>query len=126
MESTARDRTTGPAPAVGRPRLEVVAGIEAPAAPAPGRTGSPSAEPEVWRNAGVGGVAGFLFAALAVTAAGVAGGMGAGGALALGTFVGLWGGVGFGFMMGATVPLARQLDATHARRPTGHGHGASG
>ena len=49
-------------------------------------------------------------------------GWGFGNALGLGTFVGVWGGGGFGFMMGATIPYARYLDAqsTHS---THHGQG---
>jgi len=38
-------------------------------------------------------------------------GWGFGNALGLGTFVGIWGGGGFGFMMGATIPYALYLDA---------------
>lgn len=81
--------------------------------------------PPVWRKAAFGAVAGFVLSTVAVVVAGVAGGMGAGAALGLGAFVGLWGGVGFGFMMGATVPLSRHLDAAHARRPAGPGQVAS-
>lgn len=93
MESTTRDHTTDPAP-----------------------TGAE--EPDVWRNAAVGAVIGFLVTTLATTAAGLAAGIEPGSALGLGAFIGSWGGAGFGFMMGATVPFARHLEAAHARRRT--------
>jgi hypothetical protein len=53
---------------------------------------------------------GFLVVATAITVGGCIGGLGFAPALGLGCFVGVWGGGGFGFMMGGTLPLARQLD----------------
>jgi hypothetical protein len=79
-------------------------------------------EPNVGRSAVIGYMVGFFVAALAITGAGALAGWGFGNALGLGVFVGIWGGGGFGFMMGATVPYARYLDAlsTHS---THHGQG---
>jgi hypothetical protein len=53
---------------------------------------------------------GFLVVATAITVGGCIGGLGFAPALGLGCFVGVWGGGGSGFMMGGTLPLARQLD----------------
>jgi hypothetical protein len=80
---------------------------------------SPSDEPNIGRSATIGAVLGFVVATVAVTLLGILGGIGAGASLGLGIFVGMWGGAGFGFMMGATVPLARHLDA-HPMRSAGH------
>jgi hypothetical protein len=73
-------------------------------------------EPNVGRSAVIGYVVGFFVAAFVITGAGTLAGWSFGNALGLGTFVGVWGGGGFGFMMGATVPYARYLDAqsTHS------------
>jgi hypothetical protein len=118
VESTARDHTIEPAPADDRIRLHVVAG------PEQSDEATNAEEPDVWRSAAVGAVIGFLVATIAVTAAGLAGGLETGSAVGLGIFVGMWSGVGFGFMMGATVPLARHLDAVNRpidQRPIDHG-----
>src|SRR6187402_2923987 len=71
-------------------------------------------EPNVGRSAVIGYVVGFLVAAIVITGAGTLAGWGFGNALGLGAFVGIWGGGGFGFMMGATVPYALYLDALSA------------
>jgi hypothetical protein len=60
------------------------------------------------------GLIGFLLGVAAVTAgitaAGTIGGMGFGPALGVGACAGIWGGGGFGFLLGAVLPVARQLD----------------
>lgn len=79
-------------------------------------------EPRVGRTAMIGAAVGFAVVTTIVALAGaIGGGLGAGSAFGLGVFVGIWGGAGFGFMMGATIPLARHLDATHAARSTHDG-----
>ena len=75
---------------------------------------SKAAMPNVGRTAMIGYVIGFVVATVAITAAGALGGLGFSSSLGLGAFVGIWGGGGFGFMMGGTVPLARHLDAQSA------------
>ncbi|MGQ0618047.1 MAG: hypothetical protein ACT4PW_13835 [Acidimicrobiia bacterium] len=79
-------------------------------------------EPNIGRSAMVGYVVGFLIVAVAITVAGTLGGLGFGPSLGLGIFVGIWGGGGFGFMMGGTIPLARHLDS-HSARSTHHRQG---
>lgn len=69
----------------------------------------------VGKRAAAGYVAGFLVATIGITVGGTLAGMDVGAAFGLGAFVGVWGGGGFGFMMGGTVPLARLLDAQAAR-----------
>jgi hypothetical protein len=98
-----------------RPSLQVVRDTAADAA-------AEANMPNVGRTAAIGYVAGFLAAAIAITVAGTLAGIGFGASLGLGAFVGFWGGGGFGFMMGGTVPLARHLDAQSARS-THHGQG---
>jgi hypothetical protein len=78
-------------------------------------SGESSDEPNIGRSAMTGAVLGFVVATVAVTVLGILGGIGAGASLGLGIFVGMWGGAGFGFMMGATVPYARHLDAHRMR-----------
>ena len=118
MSETARFHETelstrGP----GRPPLEVVRSDdtvdEEPAI---------VAEPNVGRSAMVGYVVGFFVVSIAMTVLGMVLGLSLGAALGLGAFVGIWGGGGFGFMMGGTVPLARYLDAQSARS-NHHGQG---
>lgn len=94
-----------------RPPLEAVRDIPetADASPTAG-----SGEPNVGRNAVLGYVIGFLAVTVAITVAGTLGGLGFVASLGLGTFVGAWGGGGFGFMVGGTVPFARHLDARSA------------
>jgi hypothetical protein len=80
-----------------------------PASDAPG--GAPPAErpaPNVKRSAIAGAVTGFTLATSAVGVGLTLGGMDPGPAFGVGTFVGVWGGLGFGVMMGATIPLARE------------------
>ena len=102
---------------LGRPPLEIVrddsAIDEAP---------DPVPEPHVGRTAMLGYLVGFLVATVAMTLIGSLLGLSFGAAFGLGAFVGVWGGGGFGFMMGGTVPLARYLDAQSARSRH-HGQG---
>jgi hypothetical protein len=72
-------------------------------------------EPNLGRAGMVGYAVGFLVATVAITLVGTLGGLGFGNSLGLGAFVGLWGGGGFGFMLGATIPFAKHLDAQSAR-----------
>lgn len=67
-------------------------------------------EPNVGRTAMIGYAVGFVVSVVVITAVGTIAGMGFGASLGLGAFVGVWGGGGFGFMMGGTIPLARYLD----------------
>lgn len=60
------------------------------------------------RWAAIGAAAGFLGVAGIVTLAGCITGMRIVGALGLGAFVALWGGAGFGFMMGGCLAITRQ------------------
>lgn len=71
-------------------------------------------EPNLGRSAVIGYVIGFLVVAVGITTAGTLAGLGFGSSLGLGAFVGVWGGGGFGFMMGGTIPLARHLDSQSA------------
>jgi hypothetical protein len=91
----------------GRPSLVVV--------PAPPPDGATDREPNPGRWGLIGYAIGFVVACAGITIAGTIGGMGAGASFGLGAFVGVWGGGGFGFMLGATIPLARHLDAQHNR-----------
>jgi ammonia channel protein AmtB len=88
-----------------------------PASDAPG--GAPSAgaaapparrAPNVKRSAILGALVGFTVATTGVGVSLLLDGMDAVQAFGVGTFVGVWGGLGFGVMMGATIPLARDLD----------------
>ncbi|HLU41107.1 MAG TPA: hypothetical protein VKZ55_01790 [Microthrixaceae bacterium] len=71
---------------------------------------STTPDPEILRPAAIGAVAGLVVVTLLVTIGGTMMGIEPGGALGLGVFAGMWAGAGFGFMLGATVPLARHLD----------------
>jgi hypothetical protein len=55
-----------------------------------------------------------MLTTLAITLAGTILGLGFGASLGLGMFIGFWGGAGYGFMMGATVPMALHHDAAPA------------
>jgi hypothetical protein len=63
----------------------------------------------------IGYVVGFIVSVISITIAGTLAGFGFGNSLGLGVFVGMWGGGGFGAMMGGTVPVARYSDAQSAR-----------
>ena len=78
-------------------------------------TAPAATEPNVGRNAMVGYVVGFVVAVVSITIAGTLTGFGFVNSLGLGAFVGMWGGGGFGAMMGGTVPLARHLDTQSVR-----------
>ncbi len=64
----------------------------------------------------IGAASGFAIVTVAITVAGTLGGIQPGSAFGLGVFVGIWGGGGFGFMMGAILFLARHTDAARAHR----------
>lgn len=117
MEATTTERPAPPAPPADPPAgderrsPEPGAGQAAPA--------GHGADPPVGRAAAVGAALGCLASVVGIAVAGTASGMDPGGALGLGAFVGIWGGAGFGFMMGATLTLARHEDAARAARSTG-------
>lgn len=75
-----------------------------------------SDEPHVGRAAVMGAVIGFLLAAPLFTVVGLVFGAGLTGALAIGVFVGVWGGCGWGGMLAASLALTRQ-DLLEASRP---------
>ena len=66
-------------------------------------------EARIWRSAAIRCVIGFVALTVAITIAGI----GAVSSLGLWVFVGMWGGAGFGFMLGASTALARQHAADH-------------
>jgi hypothetical protein len=72
-------------------------------------------EPPVGRAAARGALLGFLLVGLGVTWMAYSGGADVGGAVGVGVFVGIWGGCGFGGMMGATLCVARaeEREAAH-------------
>ena len=76
-------------------------------------------EPNIGRSGLIGAVIGFIMVTLAVTIGGTLGGIHPDAALGIGVAAGMWGGAGFGFMMGATVPFSRYLDALHVVPSTG-------
>jgi hypothetical protein len=75
----------------------------------------PTDEPNTARSAMIGYAIGFAVACVGLTIGGTIAGLGFGPSLGLGAFIGMWGGGGFGFMVGATIPLARHLDACNSR-----------
>jgi hypothetical protein len=116
MAETARIHEPEPSVVEPRPTLQLVPvtiGAE---------TSPEVAMPNLGRTAMIGYVVGFIAATAVITVGGTLAGLGLGASLGLGAFVGIWGGGGFGFMMGGTVPLARHLDAQSARS-THHGQG---
>ncbi len=68
---------------------------------------SETPDPEILRPAAIGAATGFAVVTLIVTIGGAVSGIEPGAAFGLGVFTGMWGGAGFGFMMGATLPFAR-------------------
>jgi hypothetical protein len=116
MAETARIHDAEPPIVEPKPALQLVRDTVGDA------TSSDAAMPNVGRTAVIGYLVGFVAVTVAITVAGTLGGLGFGASLGLGAFVGIWGGGGFGFMMGGTVPLARHLDAQSARS-THHGQG---
>ena len=120
MSETARDDDVGVADdhttTALRPRLEVV---PEPTATAPASDVADQ-EPDTGRWGLIGYAIGFTVACVGITIAGSLGGLGFGPSLGLGAFVGIWGGGGFGFMLGATIPVARHFDA-HEHRPAHQG-----
>lgn len=96
-----------------RPRVVLVeTAPEAPAGP------EPAFGEGIARSALLGATIGFVTTTAGVTAAGMAGDLGLGASLGLGSFIGIWGGAGFGFMLGGTIPLGRRLEASHGKRPS--------
>ena len=69
-----------------------------------------AADASVLRAAALGAVVGFVVLTIAISLGGIAGGLERSSAIGLGTFVGAWAGAGFGFMMGATLTIARHHD----------------
>lgn len=69
---------------------------------------SETPDPEFLRPAVIGAVTGFAVVTMMVTIGGAVSGIEPGAAFGLGVFTGMWGGTGFGFLMGATLPFARQ------------------
>jgi hypothetical protein len=115
MSSTARDDDVpadDPSPDR-RPHLEVVPPSTATAIEPERR------EPNLGRSGLIGYIIGFVASVVGITIGGTLGGLGLGSSFGLGAFAGVWGGGGFGFMLGATIPLARHVDAQHPRRPEG-------
>jgi hypothetical protein len=61
-----------------------------------------------------GAAVGFVVISLLVALAGSRCGLGASAAIGLGVFVGMWGGLGFGFMFGASCAGMRVMDSHDA------------
>ena len=80
----------------------------------------PNEEGGVIRSCMIGAAIGFTVITVVITIIGSTAGMAAGSALGLGAFVGMWGGAGFGFMMGGTLAIMRVLDADDLARATDH------
>jgi hypothetical protein len=81
--------------------------------------GPPKTEPDVLRSAVRGALLGFTIVLLAIGLGGTAAGMEPFGALGVGAFIGLLGGGGFGFMLGATTAVVRAEDAERRERDSG-------
>lgn len=62
-----------------------------------------STEPAIGRGAAIGGVFGFLVVGVIFGLMSLAAGADRAGALGIATFAGIWGGPGFGAMLGATI-----------------------
>jgi hypothetical protein len=71
--------------------------------------------PAVGRAAARGALLGFVLVGIGVTWMAFTGGADFGGAVGVGVFVGMWGGCGFGGMMGATLCIVRaeQRESAH-------------
>lgn len=59
----------------------------------------------LWRGSVIGAALGFVVLTVTITLVGTLGGFAPISALGLGAFVGLWGGCGFGMMMGGVVAM---------------------
>ncbi len=100
-------------------------GVDAIVRDRPVRTGDAA----VGRNGMIGYLIGFVVTTIGITIGGTVGGLEFWSSFGLGAFVGLWGGGGFGFMLGATLPMAMQTDAdartrraaTPSADPSAHG-----
>lgn len=116
MTDVAQHSTQPSAPRVARPALAVVQDelVTTRATADAGDASTADTEPNVGRTGMIGYAIGFTVATVGITIAGTLGGLGFGPSLGLGAFVGFWGGGGFGFMLGATIPFARYLDAQSA------------
>jgi hypothetical protein len=110
MAQTAPIHDPDPALPEPKPTLQLVREPDGDDATAP-----EAVMPNVGRTAMIGYVVGFVVATVVITVAGTLAELGFGASLGLGAFVGVWGGGGFGFMMGGTLPFARHLDAQSAR-----------
>ena len=126
MTDVAQEHATQPsATQPPRPTLEVVpnAPVTAPTTSDAATRRARSEEPNIGRSAMIGAVIGFFAVMIAITVVGALSGVEPGSAFGMGCFVGFWGGGGFGFMMGGTIPFARHLDAVEHARSTDHGQG---
>ena len=95
-DDRSRIRSPLPSPRIPSPALqpaEVAPRIDLPA--------HVRAHPNIGRGVARGALLGFLLVASFVTILGLASGVGPGGALGMGVVAGLWGGCGFGGMLGA-------------------------
>jgi hypothetical protein len=102
MATTIENRRTQPTTAAHGDELPEVVSDRASAEPALRGTAQNglSNEATLWRGALIGAALGFAFFALAIAIAATASGFAPVSALGIGAFVGLWGGLGFGMMMG--------------------------
>jgi hypothetical protein len=119
MAETARSHDHEPADgAVPKPSLQLVRATPTGPELEPEASAPEASAPDVGRTAAIGYLAGFVVVTIAITVAGTLAGHGFTPSLGLGAFVGMWGGGGFGLMVGGTLPLARHLDeqANHPRR----------
>jgi hypothetical protein len=84
-------------------------------------TAAEPGEQIIWRRAAIGAFIGFVFTLVVVGALSTLGGLDPAAAMGIGTFAGIWSGVGFGFMMGGTPVLAAYhlLDKPTGERPSG-------
>lgn len=130
MDVTATDHATEAVSTPRPSRRDAEAIPEHDAVPVPdhgdGAALEEPSDPQVGRYATLGGIVGLVATAVVVAIGGALAGMSVASAVGLGIFVGLFSGIGFGFMMGATVPFARHLDAmsAHGRGTTAHDSGA--
>jgi hypothetical protein len=79
-----------------------------------GSTDGSTQEARLGRASLIGAAVGWVVTSIVVFVVGVVfADLEAGAAIGLGLFVGMWGGGGFGFMMGATTSLAKDMAAHH-------------
>jgi hypothetical protein len=75
----------------------------------------PPAGANAWRSAVVGAVLGFVSTTVLITIVGTIAGITIAGAFGVGVFVGGFGGIGFGFMMGGMTGLGTLVDGPRAQ-----------